>query len=274
MTAVRSLAFALGALAWTGALAVVYLPLLVLPRRAFQRLARFWIAGLMAWLRWTCGLTWRVEHRERLPAGAAIIASKHQSAFDTVVFHLLVDDPVFVLKRELLAVPFFGWYLRKAGNIGIDRAAGIRALKQMTADAERALADGSQIIVFPEGTRTPPGTRRPYHPGIAALYSQADRPVVPVALNSGVFWGRRAFRKRRGRITVEILEPVPAGLDRRAFLAELERRIEDATERRVAEAGGMRAAATMAPANGDKIVDKERSGSCESGGQPSRAAER
>jgi 1-acyl-sn-glycerol-3-phosphate acyltransferase len=231
MTAVRSVLFAVGAIAWTAILSLLCLALLVLPRRGVQRAGRMWIRGLMGWLALTCGLGYRIEGREHLPSGAVIIAAKHQSAWDTLIFHLLLDDPVYVLKRELFRVPFIGWYLRKAGNVGIDRSAGFRALKAMTPEVERALAAGSQVVVFPEGTRSAPGASRPYQPGIAVLYSNCGVPVVPVALNSGVFWGRRSFHKYPGEITLAFLPPMPAGLDRRAFLKALENSVETAAER-------------------------------------------
>lgn len=231
MTALRSLAFAVLALLFTALMIVVMLPGLVLPRRRFQRLAAFWCRGLLALLRWCCGLDWRLLGAENLPRGPAIIAAKHQSAWDTLVFHVLLGDPVYVLKRELTRVPLFGWYLRKAGNIAIDRSAGLRAIRTMLPAVDRALAEGSQVIVFPEGTRTAPGEHAPYQPGIAALYGRAEAAVVPVALNSGLFWGRRGFRKRPGVITLEVLPAMPAGLSRSAFLAELERRIEMASSR-------------------------------------------
>jgi 1-acyl-sn-glycerol-3-phosphate acyltransferase len=231
MTAIRSILFAVGALAWTAILSVLYLPLLVVPRKGIQKAARAWIRGVMSWLAVTCGLRYRIEGREHLPSGAAIVAAKHQSAWDTLIFHLLLEDPIFVLKRELFRVPFIGWYLRKAGNVGVDRAAGFRALKAMTPDVRRALAAGSQVIVFPEGTRSAPGASNPYQPGVAVLYADCDVPVVPVALNSGVFWGRRSFFKYPGVITLEFLPPMPGGLDRREFLKALQNRIETATER-------------------------------------------
>ena len=231
MTAARSVLFAVGALAWTALLSILFLPLLLAPRRGIQRGGRVWIQGLMGWLALTCGLRYRIEGREHLPSGAVIVAAKHQSAWDTLIFHLLLEDPVYVLKRELFRVPFIGWYLRKAGNVGIDRSAGFRALKAMTPEVERALAAGSQVVVFPEGTRSAPGASRPYQPGVAVLYSSCDVPVVPVALNSGVFWGRRSFYKYPGEITLAFLPPMPEGLDRRAFLRALENSVETAAER-------------------------------------------
>jgi len=236
MTTVRSLLAAVAGFAWTGLLAILYLPTLAMPRRAIQVTARFWIRGLMLIARVFCGLGYQIRGRERLPTGAALVAAKHQSAWDTLIFHVLLDDPVYVLKKELFGVPFIGWYLRKSGNIGIDRSASMKALKLMTSEARDAFADGSQVIVFPEGTRAAPGSRNPYHPGIAALYATAETPVVPVALNSGMFWGRRSFHKYAGTIILEFLEPIEPGLDRRAFLGLLEDRIEGASRRLCAEA--------------------------------------
>jgi 1-acyl-sn-glycerol-3-phosphate acyltransferase len=232
----RSALYAAGFQLWTALMAVLYLPLLALPRRAMVLSARFWLKGVMALLRLTAGVTYEVRGRDTLPAGPVIVASKHQSAFETFAFHLLLDDPAYVLKRELTWIPFFGWYLAKTGVIAIDRSAGTKALKAMVKGGEQARAEGRPIVVFPEGTRTPPGSRHPYHSGVAMLYGGLGLPVVPVALNSGLFWGKRAFTKRPGRVTIEFLPAIPPGLDRRRFMAELESRIETASDRLVAEA--------------------------------------
>jgi 1-acyl-sn-glycerol-3-phosphate acyltransferase len=227
----RSALFAALACAWTAVLMLLFLPLLALPRKQFQYAAAIWCRGVIGLARTCCGISWRVTGSENLPRGPAIIAAKHQSAWDTLIFHLLLDDPVFVLKRELLVVPFLGWYLRKAGGIGIDRSAGFRAIRSMLPRVDRALDEGSQIIVFPEGTRTAPGQRRPYQPGVAALYARAEVPLIPIALNSGMVWGRRKFLKFPGVITFEVLPAMPKGWERGRFLRELEQRIEEATER-------------------------------------------
>lgn len=166
-----------------------------------------------------------------MPSGRSIIAAKHQSAWDTLIFHVLLRDPVYVLKQELLTIPLMGWYLRKAGNIPIDRSAGSRALRMMQRAVDQALAEDSTIIIFPEGTRTAPGAPPSYQPGIAALYQHTEAPVVPVALNSGLFWKRAGLPARPGVITIEILPPMPRGLKRLEFLSELENRIEEATSR-------------------------------------------
>jgi 1-acyl-sn-glycerol-3-phosphate acyltransferase len=197
--------------------------------------ARFWMQVLQAVLRLVVGLSYEVRGRERLPAGPAIIASKHQSAWETLIFHVLVPDLAVGLKYELTRIPVFGWYLMRGGAIRIDRGGAARALRSLVDGARAAAARGVSILIFPEGTRRAPEDPPDYKPGVAALYTALDLPVVPVALNSGLFWSRRSFMKRPGRITVEFLEPIPPGLDRRTFMTELQHRIETATARLVAE---------------------------------------
>src|SRR5204862_2085852 len=155
--------------------------------------------------------------------------------------------------RELLLVPFYGWYAARAGSIAIDRRGGAGALRRMVAAARREATAGRPIVIFPEGTRTVPGTRLIYQPGVAALYQALDLPVVPAAVNSGLFWGRRSFVKRPGRIVLAFLEPIPPGLPRVQMMRELETRIEDATrmlEREAAAgqgAGGRGAGNPLSP---------------------------
>jgi 1-acyl-sn-glycerol-3-phosphate acyltransferase len=235
MTWFRALLFNLGFYLWTAALGILGLPVLLGPRRWSMALGRLWARGTMLILRWTVGLSWEVRGTEHLPAGAAIVAMKHQSAWDTIALPLIFRDPAVVLKRELLRIPLYGWYAGRAAAIPVDRAAGAAALRRMVAAAEAPAREGRHLVIFPEGTRTAVGQHRPYHPGVAALYRQLGLPLVPVAVNSGLFWGRRAFLKQPGRIVAEILPAIPAGRDRRAALSELETRIEHATERLVAE---------------------------------------
>lgn len=227
----RSLAFAVLSNIWTWSLVFLYLPLLALPRRRLQWWAALWCRGIVFLARAVCGIRYRVVGREHLPSGPVLLAAKHQSAYDGVIFHLLLSDPVFVLKQELLQVPMFGLYLKALGNVGIDRSAGVRALRTMIPGVAARLAEGSQVIVFPEGTRVSPEAEAVYQPGVAALYQRLDAPLVPVALNSGLCWGRRSFRKRPGTITIEFLPPMPRNLSRDAFLVELASRIEGATQR-------------------------------------------
>ena len=233
---IRSVAFAAVFYGVTTVMAVLYLPLMILPRPVFHAFCLAWVRLMIATIRCVLGIRYElrgIEHRQR---GPAIYASKHQSAWDVLVFNLIVPNAAYVLKRELYRIPLWGWYVWRVGSVGIDRSGGAKALKGLVAQASHLLRNGRSIVVFPQGTRTPVGERRPYLPGTAALYLGTDVPVVPVALNSGVFWPRRTFRKRPGTITVEFLPPVEPGLNRRAFLQELETKIETATNRLEKEA--------------------------------------
>jgi 1-acyl-sn-glycerol-3-phosphate acyltransferase len=185
------------------------------------------------WLRVTVGLTHRVVGRENLPAGPAILASKHQSSWETLSFTLLFDDIAIVLKRELLFIPVVGWAMARAGNVAVTRGDGAAALRGLVKQAKAAVAEGRSIVIFPEGTRVTPGDSRPYQVGTAALYRQLGVPVVPIALNSGLFWGRRKWIKRPGVLTLEILPPIQPGLPRDAFMKTLQESIEGATARLV-----------------------------------------
>ena len=200
-------------------------PLLLAPRRLQRRGMRA-MAGITLWaLRHTVGITIRVTGGEHLPAsGAALIAAKHQSAFDTLIWFTLVPDVAYVMKKELFLIPFYGWYARRAPMIGVDRAAGSKAMRQMMRDAQALARDGRQIVIFPEGTRTSPGQRVPYQPGIVALASTLRLPVIPVATNSGEFWGRRRFLKRPGVLEVRVLPPLT--VPREELLERLEQAIE------------------------------------------------
>lgn len=232
--ALRSLLFNAAFWLWTAVATFAALAVIWGPQRWTLALGRLWCAGTLRLLRALCGLGYEI--RGVAPAGPVIVASKHQSAWDTLIFPVLLGDPAYVLKRELLWIPLLGLCFWKAGHIAVDRGGGGVALRRMIRDAKEAAAAGRPIVIYPEGTRTAPGTRRPYQPGVLALYAQLGLPVVPVALNSGLFWGRRSFEKRPGRILLEFLDPIPPGLHRKAFLAELERRIETASERLAAEA--------------------------------------
>jgi len=237
MTTLRSLLFNLLFALWTAFIFIVSLPTLVMPLAAAWWMGGLWVRGALLLLRATVGLGHRVHGAEHRGAGPAIYAAKHQSAWDTLVFPLLLDKPAYVLKQELIRVPLFGAYLKQCGMIPVDRQGGGSALKQMLRAARAAVAQGRSILIYPEGTRTPPGERRPYQPGVAALYGDLGIPVVPVVLNSGLFWGRRAFNKRPGTITIEFLPPIAPGLPRREFMQELQSRMEDASERLAAGGG-------------------------------------
>ena len=228
---VRSLVFNVFLALWSAAVLLGMGVLMPLHRRHMLAVVRRWTRISQGALSAIVGLRYEFRGIENIPAGPAIYACKHQSAWDTMGFFLRFDDPAHVIKKELIDLPFYGWFARKCRVIGVDRKGGAQALRNLVRQAMEAIGEGREIIIFPQGTRTAPGERRPYQPGIAALYGRADVPVIPVALNSGLFWGRRSFVKRPGTIVVEFLPAVPAGLDRRAFMKTLENRIEEASER-------------------------------------------
>lgn len=215
---------------------VVAIPTLVMPRRGIIRLAQQWARVNLALLRIVCGITVEWRGLDKIPPGAVLVAAKHQSLWETFALLTRFDDPTYILKRELLWLPFFGWYARHAGMIPVDRGGGKPALTAMAARVRAALAAGRQVIVFPEGTRRPPGAEPKYKYGIAHLYGECGAACVPIALNSGLFWPRRRFLRYPGTITVEVLDPIAPGLAVEDFFARLQREMETATARLIAQA--------------------------------------
>ncbi len=214
MAWLRSAVFALALVLITPPYALVALATFPLPRMTRYRIISGWSRLVMALARAILGIRWRVEGREHLPGGPAVILSKHQSAWETMAFQLIFPPQVHVLKRELLWIPFFGWGLALMSPIAIDRARGVAALRQIARRGRKRLAQGFWVVVFPEGTRVPPGERRPYQLGGAWLAADSGAPVVPVAHNAGLFWPRNAFVKRPGTVTVRIGPTIdPAGRD-------------------------------------------------------------
>ena len=203
------------------------LPITLVYRPFAYTVSKGWAVGSLWLLRVLCNIRYEVKGREYIPDNAAIIASKHQSAWDTIIFWTLLKRPAYVLKRELIFFPVFGWYLVFLKNIYIDRKSGASAMKKMLREAKDCVASGRPVIIFPEGTRTLPGTTQPYHPGVAALYQHLQVPVVPVTLNSGLLWQKNAFVKKAGVITIEFLPPIPPTAQKsRDFLVTLQKIIE------------------------------------------------
>ncbi len=240
MSWLRALAFNIAFYGVTALLGMAGLPLLLMPRSWVMHFGRFWARCVLALLKAIVGLDGEIRGLEHLPSGPCIIAMKHQSAWDTLILPAILDDFAVVVKRELLFVPFYGWYAARAGSIAIDRRGGAGALRWMVRAARREAAAGRRIVIFPQGTRTAPGHHLPYQPGVAALYQALGLPVVPAAVNSGLFWGRRSFVKHPGRIILAFLEPIAPGLPRRQLMSELEGRIEAATSALEREALGLR----------------------------------
>jgi len=179
-----------------------------------------------------------VRGKEKLPKGACLVASKHQSAWETFALIPLFRDPAYLMKRELFWIPLHGWFSYKFKMIPVDRDKGPAALRRMLAEAKTRAAAGREIIIFPEGTRRAPGAPPDYKTGVFLLYEALGIPCVPVALNSGLFWPRRSLKRYPGTIIVEFLDPIPPGLSKREFLPRLQATIETASNRLIAEAGG------------------------------------
>ena len=212
----------------TSMLVILMLPV-CLSARIAPLAGRLWgrFASFVAWI---SGISFRLEGN--VPKGKQVIyAVKHQSAWETMVLFWVLYDPIIVMKQELMRIPFIGWVFKRTGSIGVDRSAGMAALKKLKRDALIALETGRPLLIFPQGTRVLPRTEAPYQIGVYALYSATGLPVVPVALNSGSFWPRKGIRKYPGCITLEFLPEIAPGLQRAAFMATLEEQIEQATAR-------------------------------------------
>jgi 1-acyl-sn-glycerol-3-phosphate acyltransferase len=227
----RSIAFWLVTTVFTLAIAIAALVTLPLHRDVTYRWCAFWARALLWLMRAICGLDYRIIGGKALPPGPVIFALKHQSAWETIALPALGPPISGVLKRELLVIPIYGWYMRRLGMVPIDRSAGGGAIRELLRRAKSETTCGRSIMIMPEGTRLPPGRAGRYHPGVAALYAHLGLAVVPVALNSGLYWGRRSLVLRPGTVTMEYLPPIPPGLERKEFMPLLQERIETASER-------------------------------------------
>jgi 1-acyl-sn-glycerol-3-phosphate acyltransferase len=221
----------------TAVLAVLYLPLLPLPRGALRAGIKLW-ARLLIWgMRVIGGVRLEVRGLERLPQGGAVLlAAKHQSMFDVVPAFAYMPDALFVMKRELMRIPVFGWHNLKHGTIVVDRQGQAQAMRKMIADARDRFREPRQLLIFPEGTRRAPGAPPAYKPGVAGLYRDLDVPCVPVATNTGVHIDVQGVARSPGVVVYEVLEPIPAGLKRADFMRLLQERIETASNALLQEA--------------------------------------
>lgn len=227
MLFVRSALFAVLFYANLALWLVACLPLLAAPPHYLFPVARAWARTNLWMLRVVAGLGVEWRGLDNIPKGGLLVASKHQSAWETFALVAIFDRPIFVLKQELLSLPLFGWYLRRVGMIAVDRSAGASALTGMARAARERVRDGHQVIIFPEGTRRPPGAPPDYKTGVAFLYDSLKVPCLPVALNSGLFWPRQSFLRRPGTVVVSIMPPLPQNLPRKNVVGVLEQRIED-----------------------------------------------
>ena len=230
MSRVRSLLFGAWLYGCMLVLALIFLPGFFGPRGWLMAGVRSWTRATVWGLRVFGGVRVEVRGAERRPAGPLLVAGKHQSMLDIFVPFLSLTDPALVLKRELTRLPVFGPGVKKAGMIPVDREAHVAALKAMVADARARLAEGREVVIFPEGTRALPGSAPTYKPGVAALYRELDCACLPIATNSGRHWSAKGLRLTPGVAVYEILEPIPAGLKRAEFMRTLQERIETATD--------------------------------------------
>lgn len=236
MLKARSILFAF-ILYLTGALFMVLgSPLLFGPRRWAMAALKAHAWTSLWWLRLICGTRLEVRGHEKLPKGPVLVAAKHQSAWDTFGLIPLMRDPALVMKQELMLIPLYGWFSRKFRMIGVRRETGPAALRGMLREVRQRAGEGREILIFPEGTRRAPGAPPDYKPGVVLLYEGLRAPCCPVALNSGLFWPRRSLTRYPGVIIVEFLDPIPAGLPRKEFLARLKDAIETASGRLIEEA--------------------------------------
>ena len=232
---VRSLLFAAVFYVLSAVTCIVMSPLLLGPRRWIVVAIGVWARVVMACLRVICGVKVEVRGRQFMPTGPALVAAKHQGMFDTIAPFTFLPDAAYVLKTELLIIPFYGWYSIKGGMIAVDRAGHAAALKKLVKDTRERMAEDRQVVIFPEGTRKDPGAAPDYKPGIAALYRDLGLPCTPMATNSGAHWPAHGFLRRPGTVVFEFLEPIPAGLKRGEFMKELQARIETASNALLAE---------------------------------------
>ena len=213
---------------------IAAIPTYFLPYRVLVAVAKSWGRSNLRLLRLVCGIDVAWIGLEKIPRGPLIVAAKHQSSWETFALLTLFDDPTFIVKRELMWIPLFGWYIWKARMIPVDRGARTQALVAMTERARVQLEGNRQLVIFPEGTRRAPGAEPAYKFGVAHLYAETGAPCLPVALNSGLVWPRRKFLRHPGTVRDEILDPIPPGLERAQFFERLKQDIEGATARLVA----------------------------------------
>jgi 1-acyl-sn-glycerol-3-phosphate acyltransferase len=250
MLLIRSTLFNIALFGWLIFCCIFLAWTVLLPRDALMAWVRRVLSGISVLERRLAGIEYEIIGLEKLPAGAGtfIVAAKHQSAWETMKLHLILNDPAVVLKKELTQVPVWGVLARKSRMIPVDRSAGRSAMVSMLEGAAAIKEEGRPIAIFPQGTRVAPGARAEYKAGVGLMYKKLNVPMVPMALNSGVFWPRKAYFKRPGKITVEFLDPIPAGLPRDEAMRRLEDVLETASDRLVRQAGGPALQPRPAPA--------------------------
>ncbi|GAB5387699.1 MAG: 1-acyl-sn-glycerol-3-phosphate acyltransferase [Alphaproteobacteria bacterium] len=235
---VRSILFNIAYFGWTVIAVIIMVPILFLPHSLYIKAIRFYFHSTNVIEKHVLGLTWDLKGMEHVPDGPCIIAMKHQSMWETMKLVLMFPTMTVILKRELMWIPFWGWFPARWGVIPVDRGGKSKAVASIVKGSRKMAAAGRPIVIFPQGTRVPPGEWKPYRIGVYRMYEDLQIPVVPVAMNAGWFWPRHSFLKWPGKATVEVLKPIQPGLDSITFMDELERRTEEASDRLVMAVGG------------------------------------
>lgn len=228
---IRSAFFKIFFFSWTALVCVLCLPILIFPTNIVAITGKIWAIGVIKALDLICKIVIKIEGIENIPSTPFIIASKHQSDLETILFHFIINKPVYILKAELIKIPLFGWYLTRMGMIFIDRQSKSKALREIINKSEQVLIKSRPIIIFPEGTRVGLSQQVKYQVGIVALYNQLPYPVIPVALNTGLFWPKSNFIRRPGICTIKILPRIEPGLDKEQFLSYLQKQIQSSTDK-------------------------------------------
>ena len=205
---------------------IACMPVMLFGRSLTRKTVQAWSRLALFGLKTIGGISYKIEGLENLPTGGALIASNHQSMWETIALYALAPKPAMIFKKELLRIPIYGWYAIRAGNICVDRKGGAKALRAMAREARERAEAGEQIIIFPEGTRTKPGIDAEYKPGIALLYKELEIECLPVALNTGTCWPAKGIIRYPGTMVVEFLPRIQPGLSRKAFMKTLHDRIE------------------------------------------------
>ncbi|MGB1077784.1 MAG: lysophospholipid acyltransferase family protein [Bdellovibrionales bacterium] len=228
MNIIRSILFNIVYYGSTAVLCFVYVPTVLLPKDLYIKALNAYFHYVAFIEKHILGLTYKVEGIENLPkSGAYIIAAKHQSSYETLKLYLLFKDPAVILKKELFSIPLWGWLAKKAGHIGIDRTNRQTAVESINEGAKRVASEGRPIVIFPQGTRVRVGDKKPYKKGVAHMAVAADLPIIPLALNSGQYWGKNAFWKKSGVVTFKFLPPIPKGTSTKDIMDILENDLEN-----------------------------------------------
>ncbi len=232
---IRAVLFIFVIYSFMALLGIIAAPYAMISRDKTYNMLKFYCRGVVFFARWIIGIT--VEIRGEPPKGHEIIVSKHQSFLDILVIFNAVPRPKFIMKREILYTPFIGFYAKRVGSAPVKRGAKGAAIKQMLASIEDDKGDPGQLVIFPQGTRVPPGDYKPYKIGAGALYTGLNKVCIPVATNVGVFWPKKFLNIRAGHAVVEFLPAVPAGKPIAEFMAEIEKTVESHSNRLMAEGG-------------------------------------